>query len=107
MIERIQKLSLRVIYPDLSYRDALDHSDIKSLELRRDELCNKLFKSIIKDEHHKLYHLLPPEAQNTYNLRNVKPYYVPNYQTNRFRDTFIIFIIYFIISYTQQFKSIC
>ena len=90
-------------YPDLSYQDALDHSGIKFLQTRRDELWNKLFKSILKDEHHKLYHLLPPEAENIYNLRNVKPFYIPNYRTNRFRDAFIISSL---INYNQQSNSI-
>ncbi len=39
VIERIQKMALRIILPDLSYEDALATLDMKSLWLRRLELC--------------------------------------------------------------------
>ncbi len=42
VIERIQKRALRIILPDLSYENALATLDMKSLWLRREELCSKL-----------------------------------------------------------------
>ncbi|CAB4016193.1 Hypothetical predicted protein, partial [Paramuricea clavata] len=61
VIERIQKRALRIIYPELSYQDALDMLGLKTLYVRRGDLCNKPFASILNDEEHKLRNLLPPK----------------------------------------------
>ena len=91
VIERIQKRALRIIYPQLSYQDALDMLELKTLSTRRGDLCKKLFNSILNDEDHKLRNLLPPKVtSDTYNFRNEKLFNIPKYRTNRFRDTFII-----------------
>ena len=91
VIERIQKRALRIIYPQLSYQDALDMLELKTLSTRRGDLCKKLFNSILDDEDHKLRNLLPPKVtSDTYNFRNEKLFNIPKYRTNRFRDTFII-----------------
>ena len=81
---------MRIIFPDLSYEDALATLDMKNLWVRREDLCQKVFKSIVKDENHKLHHLLPMKTPDIYNSRSLKQFYIPNYHTNRFRDTFII-----------------
>ena len=39
---------------------------MKSLWLRREDLCSKLFKLIVDDENHKLHHLLPMKVQNNF-----------------------------------------
>ena len=70
VIERIQKRALRIIYPELSYEDALDMLGLKTLYVRRGDLCNKLFASILNDEEHKLRNLLPPKVTSKYNFRN-------------------------------------
>ncbi len=69
VIERIQKRALRIILPDLSYEDALTTVDMKSLWLRGEELCSKLFKSIVDDENHKLHKLSPMNVPDIYNFR--------------------------------------
>ena len=91
VIERIQKRALRIIYPQLSYQDAQDTLELKTLSTLRGDLCKKLFNSILDDEDHKLRNLLPPKVtSDTYNFRNEKLFNIPKYRTNRFRDTFII-----------------
>ena len=40
-IERIQRRALRIIYPQLSYQDALDTLGLQTLYARRCDLCNK------------------------------------------------------------------
>ena len=89
--ERIQRRALHIIYPQLSYQDALDALELQTLYSRRRDLCNKLFESVLRDEEHKLHKLLPPKVtSNTYNFRNNKLFNMSKYRTNRFRDTFII-----------------
>ena len=90
VIERIQKRALRIIFPDLSYEDALITLNMKSLWLRREDLCSKLFKLIVDDENHKLHHLLPMNVPDIYNFRSSKQFYIPKFRTNRFRNTFIM-----------------
>jgi hypothetical protein len=90
VIEIIQKRALRIIFPDLSYEDALITLNMKSLWLRREDLCSKLFKLIVDDENHKLHHLLPMNVPDIYNFRSSKQFYIPKFRTNRFRNTFIM-----------------
>ena len=89
-IERIQRRALRIIHPDISYQAALDKLNMVTLWERREKLCTKLFNSVVNDENHKLHNLLPPKTVNIHNLRKAKKFYIPNFRTNRFRNTFII-----------------
>ena len=82
-VERVQRRALRIIYPDLSYRMALD---ISSLPQRRDELCRSHFKKIIKPSH-KLNYLLPEKRSN--NLRNNENLTHIWSCTNRFKNSFL------------------
>ena len=47
VIERIQKRALRIILPDLSYEAALATLDMKSLWLRREELCSNFLNQLL------------------------------------------------------------
>ena len=59
-IERVQKRALRIVYPELSYREALAEANLMSLFDRREYLCTTLFNQIIEsDGQHKLAGLLP------------------------------------------------
>ena len=89
-IERIQRRALRIIHPDISYQAALDKLNMVTLWERREKLCTELFNSVVNDENHKLHNLLPPKTVNIHNLRKAKKFYIPNFRTNRFRNTFII-----------------
>ena len=59
---------MHIIYPDLSYADAIVKADLPSLVNRRDSLCSKLFDSIVNNNSHKLMNLIPPKA-NSYSSR--------------------------------------
>ena len=58
-IERIQNRFFRIIYPDLSYRDALALTECQSLEDNRQRLCFKHFNNLITQPGSKLSHLIP------------------------------------------------
>ena len=73
-IERIQKRALSIISPTMSYRECLDSLGLPTLYVRCKGLCRKLFDSIAINPKHKLYHLLPPRKQSSYNLRPQKLY---------------------------------
>ena len=59
-VESIQKRSLRMVYPELSYREALADANFMSLLERREHLCMTLFNQVMEsDGQHKLAGLLP------------------------------------------------
>ena len=53
-IERIQRRAMRIIFPNLSYCEALNKAGIPTLSERRESLSIKLFEDIVSNEHHKL-----------------------------------------------------
>ena len=66
VLEKLQKRALRIVYPDLSYTQALDVSGITTLHERRDETSVLLFQQVLENSNHKLHQLLPP--QNNSNI---------------------------------------
>ena len=78
--------ALRIIYPDLSYRKALEVTSLPSLSQRRDELCRSYFIKMT-DSTHKLHYLLPDKRSNS--LKNNDNFtYIRSY-TNRFKNSYI------------------
>ena len=45
---------MRVIFPSLSYCEAIGKAEIPTLSERRESLSIELFKDIVSNEHHKL-----------------------------------------------------
>ncbi len=85
-VERVQRRALRIIYPDLSYRKALEVTSLPSLSQRRDKLCRSYFIKMT-DPTHKLHYLLPDKRSNS--LRNNDNFtYIWSY-TNRFKNSYI------------------
>ena len=68
-LEKLQRRAFRIIYPTLSYREALVEADVVSLFGRRQDLTSKFLNNIVNDEGHKLYELLPCRNFSNYNLR--------------------------------------
>ena len=73
----------------MSYRECLDSLGLPTLYDRRNGLCRQLFDSIAINPGHKLYHLLPPRKQSSYNLRRQKLYNLPRSHMERFRRSFV------------------
>jgi len=55
-LERIQRRTLRIMYPDLSYRVALETAGLRKLHERRERISTDLFHC---DPTHRLHSLLP------------------------------------------------
>ena len=62
-LERIQKCVLRVILPDLKYRDAINTGNVNTLYDRREPLLNKPLKEILYNNQHELASLLLQRSQ--------------------------------------------
>ena len=90
-IERIQKRTIQIIFPGISYSSALAESGLLSLYERREFLSNKLFNDIVISSKDKLKSLLPPKSLSyTEHLRTRRTFELPEIHTNRFRNSFIM-----------------
>ena len=90
-IERIQRRALLIIYPCLSYCEAINKAGIPTLSERPETLSIKLFNDIVSNEHHKLANLIPPVASShARRLRNKRRFNTPVCRTDRFMNSFII-----------------
>ncbi len=69
---RLQRRALSIINPGLTYHEALSESNIPTIDV--------IWR----------YRLLPPTHETTYQLRQNRRFDIPNWSTNRFRDTFIM-----------------
>ena len=80
-LERIQRRALRIIYPDLSYRVALETAGLPKLHERRERISTDLFDEMICDPTHRLYSLLPQRKSRKYALRNKGDFTLPKCKT--------------------------
>ena len=73
-IERIQRRAMHVIFPDLSYNDALAETKLSKLGERWEKLSGDLFSNIVKNDNYKLAYLLPPRVNVSRNMRNPRTF---------------------------------
>ena len=88
-IERVQKRTMRIIYPTLSYDAALDQAKCSTLRARRDGLCIKTFDKMRQPDS-RLNHLIPPSRANEHNcnLRYGNRLTLFPCKTERFKKSF-------------------
>ena len=89
-LESIQRRVMYIIYPDLSYSDALETARLDTLQKRWETMCISFFRGLIKPNR-KLHHLLPPPHEISYGLRDTGCLSVPRCRTNRFMNTLILY----------------
>ena len=88
-LEILQKRALRIIFPHLSYQNAMREADIETLYDRRESLTRDFFNKIIQDSSHKLHTLLPDKNQTNVNLRVKRMFKDSVCKTDRFRKSFL------------------
>ena len=95
-IEKVQKRVLRILFPEISHRKALEDEGLKTVFHTRDQLYSTLFKQIVEsDGQHKLAGLLSPWNNNErYNFRNRHMFSIPCVKPKRFRNSFIMHYTY-------------
>ena len=79
-----------IICPGHSYHEALDIMNFKELTIHYDEISVTLFDTIVNENNHRLYKLLPATHETTYWLRRARPFNVPRFTLNRFKNSFIL-----------------
>ena len=80
-LELIQRRALRIIYPDLSYRVALETAGLLKLHERREKISTDLFDEIVCDPTHRLHSLLPQRKNCKYALRHNRDFTLPKCKT--------------------------
>jgi hypothetical protein len=89
-IERIQRRAMHVIFPDLSYNDALAETKLSKFVVRWEKLSVDVFSNIVKNDNHKLAYRLPPRVIVSRNMRNPRTFEISMCETDRFKKSFII-----------------
>ena len=56
-------------------------TNFKELITHHDEICESLFHTIVNDNSHRLYKLLPAPHESTYSLRRARPFNMPRFKT--------------------------
>ena len=88
-LERVQRRALKIIYPELNLKEAIEQAKMTTLRNRREKLSQKLFTSIRENREHKLYHPLPEENSQTYNFRELRRHKLLTINTNRLKNSYI------------------
>jgi hypothetical protein len=83
---------MRIIYPDLSYNDALSVSGLERLSVRREKITRDLFFEI-QQPNHVLHSLLPLRPNLNISMRDNYLYSLPPAKTNRYFNSFIPYCI--------------
>ena len=91
-LEHIQERALRLAYPTLDYEDALKAADIPTLSERRDMQCKALLIKM-QNPQDKLNRILPPERDNIRNTRSKARCCIPKAHTNRFKNSFLPYVL--------------
>ena len=92
-VETIQRRAMQIISPHKKYEEALHENRLVTLQQRRNDLCNRLFKDI-QNSSHRLNSLLPRQHNPGYQLRHSKKYPLPLVKTNIFKSCFINWCLY-------------
>jgi hypothetical protein len=87
-IEAVQKRAMKIIKPFSTYTLALEELQLESLKERRDTLCLSFFKKL-ENPSDRLNCLIPSTSESKYNLSKKPTYKIPNYKTNRAKNSFI------------------
>ena len=93
-LERIQRRTLRIMYPDLSYRVALETAGLRKLHERRERISTDLFDQIVCNPTHRLHSLLSQRKGYKYALRCKREFTLPKCKTEHLKKSFIFCHVY-------------
>ena len=90
-LERVQTRALSIIFPSLSYDEALDEAGIPTIISYREDICVNVFNPAHGNRDNKLNNKLLTEANEApYSLRSHRHFAFPKRETDRFKNTFIL-----------------
>jgi hypothetical protein len=92
-IEAVQKRCLKIVFPDLSYNDALCVAGLERLNCRRERLVRELFNDM-KNPAHILHDMLPLRHRvSSFTTRDDYLYELPLSRTMRYSRSFVPYCI--------------
>ncbi len=91
-LEHIQVRAMKIIFENLSYKQALTHTGLCTVKKRLTTLCTNIFKSM-QNENHRLHYLLP-EVHNRRQLRQTTKYEFPKCRTEHFKNSFVMYSLF-------------
>ena len=86
---RLEKRAISIINPYMDNLAAGEALDMKLIEEHHNLLCKNLFDKIVNNGNHKLADLLPKKHNSHYALRNEHKFELPQFKTNRTRNSFV------------------
>ena len=91
-IEKVQRRCLKIIFPVLSYKEALKISGFETLSVRRERAARELFVQV-KHPLHILNSLLKlkDKVDNGVSTRDTYPFVIPRSKTNRLAKSLITY----------------
>ena len=90
-LERIQKRAMAIVFPSLTYGDALASAGLETIQDHQRTLTMNFFNQIVRDTKSKLHSILPEINENDrYELRKRRKFIVPLAKTKRFSNSFIM-----------------
>ena len=90
-LERVPKRALSIIYPSLSYDEALDEAGIPTIISYCEDICDNVFNTAHGNRDNKLNNKLLTEANKApYSLRSHRHFAFPKWETDRFKNIFIL-----------------
>ena len=93
-IERVQKRCLKILFPTVSYSNALGLAHIERLDDRRERIVKELFNSIKKPSHALNNLLHERHLQDVKYYRKIYPYDIPFTKNQRTRKDFVTYCLY-------------
>ena len=89
-LEQIQKRALKIIFPTMTYDQALSNNNISTLATRRLLLAKRFFDNVTKYSNpvHNLLHL-----NTSRRLRSTAKFEIPKVKTDRYKNSFIPFAL--------------
>ena len=93
-LERLQRRATKIIYPELSYANALELSGLLTLYDRREANAAKLFDEICANQSYSLHKLLPNKYQPSFSLREQRTFIRPQCKTGRCKNSFLLTYLY-------------
>ena len=87
-IERVRKRALHIVFPALSYRDAIVVANSTCLNVKRNELCKKVWDGVYVPGS-RMHHLIPPKRADchAYELCNKNHVSLFKCRTERFKKS--------------------
>ncbi len=91
-LKLIQIRSSKIIFPELSYKEAVIQFNLCTLEVRLTKLCANFYNNM-QNESHRLHYLLP-ETDSRRKLRHTRKYEPPKCRTEHFKHSFVTYSLF-------------